>query len=281
MNKNTQNYWFTVIIPVKDDIRILNLIASINKQPEHKKVEYILSFNGAKENFVRLIKEKINENIENYQILISDDSGTAKAINLGIRKSSSSRIIIIDSDCTLGDDYLEVMKESLERNEIVNGRVIFKGNNLFSKYTARLRTIVYGNQNNIFYSPNLGMHKEIINQLGQFNTKLKYGFDSEFSSRVIKAGYQVYFDPNAVVYHLCHENLWREIFIWIHYGKGRAYRYNSGCFGIKNLKNLINMLSTPKIFSSKEGFVFNLFTCSYYFFRNIGVLSALLFKKYD
>lgn len=280
MNEGNLKYWFSVIIPVKDDLRIINLINSINKQAGKDKIEFIISFNGSSEDFIDLVKEKISNN-DNYHILISDIIGTANAINFGILKSLSSRFVIIDSDCTIGDNYFQIMNENLNQNMIVNGRIIFLGNNLFSKYTAKLRTIVYNNQNSVFYTPNLGMHREVIKDLGLFNTKLKYGFDSEFSSRVINTGYRVHFQPNAVIFHSCHENLWREILIWIHYGKGRAYRYNSGCFGNKSLKNLIKTLSAPKIISTKNSIILNLFICLYFLVRDLAMLLALLFKKYD
>ena len=173
------------------------------------------------------------------------------------------------------------MHKALQERNVVNGKILFTGKSWFSRLTAKLRTHIYGQQSSHFYAPNLGIDKKVFEDCGYFNTKLRYGFDSEFSCRALRRGYSSFFANKAIVSHSCHTNIKREIVIWYHYGRARALRFLSGCFGKQDIKNLLKCLLTPRVFYLREGLVYNLFALFYLTTRNIGLVTSLVSKRYD
>ena len=273
------DYWFTVIIPVKDDQRIKNLIFALKSQPNFIFIQVLIIFNGAKPDFIHEIKNQLR-NIPNAKTILLKMPSIPHAINVGIISSVSEKVVILDSDCLPSKNYLASMNLALNKNLIVNGQICFVGNNWFAKLTAKLRNHIFNVTPKLFYAPNVGFQKKIFNDCGYFNETLKYGFDSEFGTRLDIKKYHIRYNYEAMAFHECHTKIIEELRIWQHYGKGRAYRYFSGSFGNKSISTFIKALTTPQVFYLQEGIIYNLFAFSYLVIRNLSFIKALISKKY-
>lgn len=271
-----QEYLLTVITPIKNDLRVKELILSLKNQPEYGLIEFIISFNGAENNFIHDIISLVDS--PNFKFLELHYPSIPHAINAAIELASSQKIVIIDSDCVVMAGFLQKMIQGSKDRDIVCGQVRFRGVNYFSKLTAIHRTIIYSHKNNYFYAPNLCINKNVFKECGYFNENLKYGFDAEFSHRVIRKGYSYHFVEDAIVQHECHPVLRHEIRIWFYYGRDRSYRFLAGYFGEKSIKNFVKMLYQPIAFSSKEGLSYNIYVFCYLLVRNLGVFSYLIVK---
>jgi GT2 family glycosyltransferase len=233
MNKRIS---LSVISPVKDDLKILNLIDSLKKPEFIDDVEFIVVFNGSLKNFISKVKKQLLV-LPNSRTYILKAASIPKALNHGVKKSVADKIVIIDSDCLIDNKYFIHIKKALKTKPIVKGKVIFKGNDFFSKRCATLRKYVYMVNSKSFFAPNIAFDKNVYKKVGKFN-ELLHCWDYEFGLRAKRLGYFVAYEPKAVMSHLCRDNVKREIKVWFKYGRDDGYCYLNKLLGKYCLKNL-------------------------------------------
>ncbi|KKQ47857.1 MAG: hypothetical protein US95_C0035G0008 [Candidatus Woesebacteria bacterium GW2011_GWB1_38_5] len=210
----------SVVIPVSNDLRLINCIESIDES-----VEVVISLNKASKDIKKLVKNILNnqEFKKFLKIVVCEikEASIAEAYNNGIKHSSYSKILLMDSDCTFGKETIKKLNNNLGNNFLSKGRVFFKSNSWISHIIARAREYHTSDKVNA-YSPPLLFSKKIINYIGgyYFHPKLCWSEDSEFDLRVKKAGLEISYDPTAVVYHPT-LSLWSDLKSSFWYGVGR------------------------------------------------------------
>ncbi|MDO8657187.1 MAG: glycosyltransferase [Candidatus Levybacteria bacterium] len=276
-HKSSNQINFSIITPVKDDIKIFDQIQTFKKMRFKEKIEYLIICNGSTKNFIAKIIESIKD-LKYVHVFVLNRSNISAAINYGIKKMNSSKMIIVDSDCLIDKDFVIPMSKSLNNNLIVRGRVIFQGLNPFSCLSARLRNHIYQTEHNLFFAPNLAFNKSVFLRIGYFNETL-HSWDSEFGYRANKVGFSLVHAPKARVIHVCGDSILNEIKVSIKYGEGRAYCYQRCLLGSKSFRTLIKTMRIPCVFCKKESFVYNLLVFFYVLIWNFGFLKTILFKR--
>ncbi len=138
------------------------------------------------------------------------------ARNFAIEKSRSDIILFIDDDVQLSDNFISAHYNTHNsRPEImaVAGRVASKG----QKPSEELFSFNwYGEEQHAFNFPhpqeatsfigcNFSIKKEIVKKVGGFDTNFcesSMREESEFASRIVKAGYKIWYEPKAQLLHL-------------------------------------------------------------------------------
>ncbi len=192
----------TVLIPVSNDLRILNCLKSIDE-----KVEIMISLNKPSTELLRLIKdikagtypELCNLQINTCQI---DYLSIAGAYNQGIKEAKYDNILLMDSDCTFEKGTIRKLYNNYQSNLLSKGQVVFNRSNWISGVIARAREFHTSDKISA-YSPPLLFNKKIIKYIGKhyFHPNLCWLEDSEFDNRVQKADLKISYDSTAVVYH--------------------------------------------------------------------------------
>lgn len=180
----------SIVIPVKDDIRIKECIDSIDED-----VEIVVVLNDASEEVNKIVSKL------DVKIVRIDEANLSKAYNAGIMNATYENILLMDSDCVFEKGTIKKLYNGLEHARLSKGMVVFKRKGINSNIVARVREFTTTDFCNAF-SPPLAFKKDIINEIGYyFNPKLKWEEDFDFNIRVKKSRLNIYWDKSAKIYH--------------------------------------------------------------------------------
>lgn len=149
----------------------------------------------------------------NISYYFKDNSGPGDSRNYGMKKANGNYFLILDSDCILPPNYLNLVKENLT-NEFTH---CFGGpDSAHPDFTNLQKAINFsmtsfittggvrgGTKNNESFEPrsfNMGISKEAFEKTEGFGN-IHPGEDPDLSLRLRKLGYSTKLIPEAVVYH--------------------------------------------------------------------------------
>ena len=202
---------FSIIIPVYNRPQEVDeLLESLCAQTL-KDFEVVVVEDGSKEK-CDLVCEKYMDRL-NLNYYFKTNSGPGPSRNYGAERSHGDYLIILDSDVIVPENYLEIIKEELDREPCD----AFGGpDNAHPSFTPIQKAINYamtsffttggirGGKRKMdkFYprSFNLGIKKSVYEALGGF-APMRYGEDIDLSTRIFKNGYSCRLFPDAFVYH--------------------------------------------------------------------------------
>lgn len=129
------------------------------------------------------------------------------ARNMGIVESVGDVLVFIDADCIPESNWLEELLFAYERgHHVVGGAVSIEGNTYWQRcynltmFHDFLPTRPSGKRSNLG-SLNLLTSCEVIEDIGLFDESLRRGQDTEWTLRMRRHGYGLYFEPKAIVKH--------------------------------------------------------------------------------
>ena len=202
---------FSIIIPVYNRPQEVDeLLESLCAQTL-KDFEVVVVEDGSKEK-CDLVCEKYKDRL-NLNYYFKTNSGPGPSRNYGAERSHGDYLIILDSDVIVPENYLEIIKEELDREPCD----AFGGpDSAHPSFTPIQKAINYamtsffttggirGGKRKMdkFYprSFNLGIKKSVYEALGGF-APMRYGEDIDLSTRIFKNGYSCRLFPDAFVYH--------------------------------------------------------------------------------
>ena len=136
-----------------------------------------------------------------YEVIIRDDAGIAKARNEGIKEASGDKIVFIDDDAEPMDGYLQAASDILEEEYVVAGKIIHPGDGLISRMLSHYPTDDEGRYVENVIGCNMGYRREVFETVGYFDEGFLWGHEeTEFIERV-KKKYPVYYEPEMGVIH--------------------------------------------------------------------------------
>ncbi|MGB9748643.1 MAG: glycosyltransferase [Candidatus Woesearchaeota archaeon] len=215
---NDDNNKIAVYIPTKNSSiylrEVLNSFKFLEKKEIIKEILIVdCSSKEEKENIKRIIDSISKEIKKKIRIINQKTFGLASARNIAIKSSKSKIIASIDADCIPEKKWLRILYETLanENASGVGGKVIelerLKNISLGDRWRAKHLRQDFGNKkiinpkfisgaNNIFY-------KKDLEKIGFYNENYKSNYeDVDISKRLLKKGYKLIYEPNAIVYHI-------------------------------------------------------------------------------
>ncbi|MDP2041754.1 MAG: glycosyltransferase [Algoriphagus sp.] len=164
---------------------------------------------------------------KNFRYVRQENSGPARARNLGVSIANSEIITFLDDDCRANSSWLENILKVGKEGIITGGKVINSyTDNLFSESNQLLIDFLYQFQKDtvdqFFTSNNFSLYKSDFDRFGGFNNSFSTsaGEDREFCVRLKKNGMKLIFDPQIIVEHDHFMDLKK--FIKLHKKYGRA-----------------------------------------------------------
>ncbi len=191
------------------------LINSISNQTiDLSNIELIISDDGSDddtESVIRSWKEKVDFNI---LYINQKNKGPGAARNHGLENSSGDLIFFIDSDCEAHKTWIEIIIKEYSQNGFdacggpdgaKNDFTLLQKAIDFSMTSFLTTGGIRGHHQKMiakFYprTHNMCITKEVYDRIGGFGS-LRHGQDIEFSNRIKKAGFQIRFIKDALVYH--------------------------------------------------------------------------------
>jgi len=183
--------------------------------------EIIVVDNGSVNDEALMLKEKYPF----IQALRSSDNlGFAGGNNLGYRHSSGNFILFLNNDTLVRDDSLRFLTETLKQHPRIGGvspkilyndeqdHIQFAGYTELSSITIRNSTIGHGENDLNQYDSTTStaylhgaammVRREVVEQVGLMpECYFLYYEEMDWSAQMKKAGYELMYEPRAVVYH--------------------------------------------------------------------------------
>src|SRR5690554_6470373 len=203
---------YSFIVPVfnrPNEIR--ELLESMVRLDFSQSFEIVIVEDGSTETAEKTVLDFANKLAISY--LSKENSGPGASRNYGMERAQGDYFIILDSDCLLPENYLSNVDGFLGK-EFYH---CFGGPDAaHSSFTPLQKAINYVmtsllttggvRRNKVkiqkfeLRSFNMGISKEAFQATGGFG-KIHPGEDPDLSQRILKAGYETTFIPDAFVYH--------------------------------------------------------------------------------
>jgi glycosyltransferase involved in cell wall biosynthesis len=181
----------SVVIPVKDDVRIKRCLDSIDEA-----VEPVIVLNTPSKEVLNIVKKS------DVTVTEIKDNNLAKAYNKGIDVSNYDNVLFMDSDCVFDSGTIRKIYDGLKNAPLSKGKVEFASDSLIGQIVALSREYHVTDIINA-YSPPLAFNKDIKKEIGRYyyNEVLFWTEDHEFDQRVQRAGLKLHYNPTATIQH--------------------------------------------------------------------------------
>ncbi len=208
-NSNSSSLNVSVIIPVYNDSERLKLcLEALENQTYSKDLYEVIVIDNASQDDIKNLVSNFSQAKYTYE----SQPGSYVARNHGISIAKGEILAFTDSDCIPALDWIENGVASLLSTPncgLVAGRIdlFFQnpdqptGVELYEKIELnffqdeKLQKHQYGMTANIF------TFKDVINNIGNFDSTLKSGGDRQWGQRVFAAGYKQVYASDACVAH--------------------------------------------------------------------------------
>ncbi len=203
---------YSFVIPVFNRPQeIRELLESMAGLKFEKPFEIVIVEDGSEQTSENVVAEF--SEILSISYFFKPNSGPGDSRNYGMSRSKGNYFIILDSDCLLPPHYLCAVDDFLSTNfhHCYGG-----ADAAHQSFTPLQKAINYvmtsflttggirGNKRSLQkFEPrsfNMGISKEAFEKTGGFG-KIHPGEDPDLSQRILKAGFQTVFMPDAFVYH--------------------------------------------------------------------------------
>lgn len=180
----------SVIVPIYNNERDLKRCVDSIVNQTYKKIEIILIDDGSTDNSASICDEymKIDNRIK---VIHKKNGGVSQSRNFGLKESTGKKIIFVDSDDYIANNYIERLMTYEKLDLVISGyfTVSDKGKKQYmvknSKYMDKkdiLKDLTRKNEINFYSVPYLKLFdKNIIDKNNiRFNEQIEYGEDTCF-----------------------------------------------------------------------------------------------------
>lgn len=217
----------SIIVAVKNESKTIKSCIDSLLTLDYPEYEIIIVDNNSTDNTLDILQTYGDK----IQILKHSTPGPSSCRNLGVKYSKGAFIAFIDGDCIASPNWLkELMKgfdlqdfgnigsvggsQKSPENDTYIGKII----NLFFASVGFISDYVKSKSKGIIkvsHNPscNVIYKREVFDKLLLgFHENLWPGEDVEFDYRVVKQGYVILYNPEAVVYHYRHHDDFKGFF---------------------------------------------------------------------
>ena len=212
----------SVVIPTYN--RKAGLLRNLSKLPDN--IEIIVVDDGSTDGTTEAIEQT---HLSNLIYIKQLNSGPSAARNTGIKASSGEYVAFVDDDCVPVSPWpwplFDRLQHESSRIAGVGGSVRPLQNGLLSRYYTFHRILEPPDSCAYLVTANCAYRRKTLEEVGGFDTRIRQpgGEDPALSMRVRLAGYQLVFEPTAMVMHDYRESLADFIKTFYRYGRGNAY----------------------------------------------------------
>jgi glycosyltransferase involved in cell wall biosynthesis len=190
----------TIVIPCKDDFRVLECIASVDVE-----CEILVVVNGSTDAFVAEITPALAA--RGAQMACLEEANLSAALQHGVNMAQHDAILFMDADCLFEQGTISQLYAAMEAggsdSGVYKGMVCFdSGPGLLSQLIARSRHI-HTSAPPTAFKPPLLVHRCLTPRIGGyfFNARLLWKEDADLDWRLRQAGIAVVVVPEAKIHH--------------------------------------------------------------------------------
>jgi len=211
MYRNT-DYLVAIVIPTLNEEKFISCcIDSVLRQTfPIDQMDIMVVDGGSTDRTVEIVKELENKH-SNIRLLHNAKRYQSAAFNIGVEASNAPYIIRLDAHAMYDSHYIELCIKHLKENPKygnVGGvwEILPQNNTLVARANAILNHLKFGIGGADFRVgtdaretdsvPFGAFRREVVAAIGGMREDLARGEDNEYNSRIRKAGYIIWLDPN-------------------------------------------------------------------------------------
>lgn len=255
------NYEVAIVIPTLNEERFISrCLNSIIKQTyEFEKMDVMIIDGGSNDKTKDIVAE-YQKSHQNIRFIENKKKIQSVAFNIGFKKSTAPYIIRLDAHAEYDSKYISLCIESLKQDEKrgnVGGRcnILPFNQSLWAQTNAILNHSRFGiggaafrvsnEAHNTDSVPFGAFPRKIIEKIGGMREDLPRGEDNEYNSRIRKAGYKIFFDPNIISSYFARPTLGASCKQMYANGNSIGYLYyiDREAIGIRHLVPLLFVVS--------------------------------------
>lgn len=217
-----QKYKVAVIIPtLNEELFIENCLASVMEQTFPFEEMDVMVVDGGSKDRTREIVQRISECHPNVRLIENPGRIQSIAFNIGVKSSSAPYVVRLDAHATYNNEYIEKCLEIFSADaenlgcapELVGNvggvcSIRPQHSAIIAETSAILNQVKFGIGGAAFRIgakasfvdtvPFGCFPRRVIEEIGGMREDLARGEDNEYNSRIHKAGYKVYLNPEVV-----------------------------------------------------------------------------------
>lgn len=255
------NYEVAIVIPTLNEERFISrCLNSIIKQTyEFEKMDVMIIDGGSNDKTKDIVAE-YQKSHQNIRFIENKKKIQSVAFNIGFKKSTAPYIIRLDAHAEYDSKYISLCIENLKQDEKrgnVGGRcnILPFNQSLWAQTNAILNHSRFGiggaafrvsnEAHNTDSVPFGAFPRKIIEKIGGMREDLPRGEDNEYNSRIRKAGYKIFFDPNIISSYFARPTLGASCKQMYANGNSIGYLYyiDREAIGIRHLVPLLFVVS--------------------------------------
>lgn len=255
------NYEVAIVIPTLNEERFISrCLNSIIKQTyEFEKMDVMIIDGGSTDNTKKIVAE-YQKSHQNIRFIENKKKIQSVAFNIGFKKSTAPYIIRLDAHAEYDSKYISLCIENLKQDEKrgnVGGRcnILPFNQSIWAQTNAILNHSRFGiggaafrvsnEAHNTDSVPFGAFPRKIIEKIGGMREDLPRGEDNEYNSRIRKAGYKIFFDPNIISSYFARPTLGASCKQMYANGNSIGYLYyiDREAIGIRHLVPLLFVVS--------------------------------------
>lgn len=264
-----KDFKVAVIIPTLNEERFIEqCLASVMEQSFPFENMDVMVVDGGSKDRTREIVEKICEQYSNVRLLDNPGRIQSIAFNIGVKASSAPYVVRLDAHVTYNVGYIEnclkIFSADAERlgcrPELVGNvggvwSILPQHSTLIAETSAILNQVKFGIGGAAFRIgakagfvdtvPFGCFPRRVIEEIGGMREDLARGEDNEYNSRIHKAGYKVYLNPEVVCTYFSRDTIAANVKQMFANGVsiGRLLHIDRSSVGLRHLVPLAFVLS--------------------------------------
>lgn len=255
------NYEVAIVIPTLNEERFISrCLDSIIKQTFKFEKMDVMIIDGGSNDKTKDIVAKYQKSHQNIRFIENKKKIQSVAFNIGFKKSTAPYIIRLDAHAEYDSKYISLCIENLKQDEKrgnVGGRcnILPFNQSIWAQTNAILNHSRFGiggaafrvsnEAHNTDSVPFGAFPRKVIDQIGGMREDLPRGEDNEYNSRIRKAGYKIFFDPNIISSYFARPTLGASCKQMYANGNSIGYLYyiDREAIGIRHLVPLLFVVS--------------------------------------
>lgn len=255
------NYEVAIVIPTLNEERFISrCLDSIIKQTFKFEKMDVMIIDGGSNDKTKDIVAKYQKSHQNIRFIENKKKIQSVAFNIGFKKSTAPYIIRLDAHAEYDSKYISLCIENLKQDEKrgnVGGRcnILPFNQSIWAQTNAILNHSRFGiggaafrvsnEAHNTDTVPFGAFPRKVIDQIGGMREDLPRGEDNEYNSRIRKAGYKIFFDPNIFSSYFARPTLGASCKQMYANGNSIGYLYyiDREAIGIRHLVPLLFVVS--------------------------------------